>query len=191
MHDARISAPRNAGVSATRRPGVWVLRTRRQMIAGSTIRVNAVAVIKPPMTTMARGFCISAPEPCASAIGTKPSAGPTPVMKTALAFSIRPSTMARSSGRPILMRWRMPPITTSPLSTATLERQMNPTAAETENGIGSTLASLQGNAQRRTVQSPTPRRLRDEFIDAIAGLWYGSVHERCAKRCIVMPSRYS
>ena len=40
---------------------------------GSTSSVSTVAVISPPMTTVASGFCTSAPAPTAIAIGMKPT----------------------------------------------------------------------------------------------------------------------
>ncbi len=39
---------------------------------GNTTKVKAVAERIPPITTVARGRCTSAPGPVASAIGTKP-----------------------------------------------------------------------------------------------------------------------
>ena len=48
---------------------------------GSTSNVNTVEVMSPPMTTVASGFCTSAPAPCAIAIGTKPSEATSAVIK--------------------------------------------------------------------------------------------------------------
>ena len=50
--------------------------------AGKTSNVSSVALIKPPITTVARGFCTSAPVPVASAIGTKPSEATRAVIAT-------------------------------------------------------------------------------------------------------------
>ena len=50
---------------------------------GSTSSVSTVAVINPPMTTVASGFCTSAPAPTAIAIGMKPTMATSAVVSTA------------------------------------------------------------------------------------------------------------
>lgn len=44
-------------------------RDTQAVIAGSTSRVSTVDVIRPPITTIAKGRCTAAPVPVASAIG--------------------------------------------------------------------------------------------------------------------------
>src|SRR5436305_1188805 len=108
--------------------------TTRAM-AGRTSSVRMVAAIRPPITVVAKGFCTSAPVPCASAIGTKPIAGTNPVMTTARILSAMPLRIASAIGAPFSIRSRIAVITTSPFSTATPARQMNPTAADTEKAM--------------------------------------------------------
>ncbi len=102
---------------------------------GSTSSVSNVALISPPMTTVANGLCTSAPVSVASAIGTKPSDATIAVMATGRRRIIAPSNMASRTGRPSSTNCLMKVSITSPLRTATPERAMNPTAAGTENGI--------------------------------------------------------
>ena len=47
-----------------------------------TISVNTVETINPPMITVARGRCTSAPADVAMAIGTKPNDATSPVRNT-------------------------------------------------------------------------------------------------------------
>ena len=44
--------------------------------------MSNVAEIRPPITTVASGFCTSAPDPVAIAIGTKPSEATNAVITT-------------------------------------------------------------------------------------------------------------
>ena len=60
--------------------------------------VNTVALKMPPMTTVANGRWISAPGPCASAIGKKPTAAATAVMSTGRNRPRALSTAAVSPG---------------------------------------------------------------------------------------------
>ncbi len=60
--------------------GNWRSSINR-VTAGKTNKVNIVAVIKPPITTIAGGFCTSAPVPVAIAIGTKPNDGTMAVIR--------------------------------------------------------------------------------------------------------------
>ena len=89
----------------------------------------------PPMTTVARGRCTSAPVPVASAIGTKPSEATSAVIKTGRKRVSDPSVMASSSGLPSARSLLMKEIITMPLSTATPERAMKPTPAEMDSGM--------------------------------------------------------
>ena len=56
--------------------------------------VNKVEVISPPMTTVARGLCTSAPAPVLKAIGIKPKQATRAVIETGLSLDFAPSTMA-------------------------------------------------------------------------------------------------
>ncbi len=68
-------------------------------------------------------------------MGMKPMAGTRPVMITGRTRSMVPSMIARLSSTPSSSRWRTLLMTTRPLSTATPDRQMKPTAADTENAM--------------------------------------------------------
>ena len=87
------------------------------------------------MTTVAIGFCTSAPAPVAMAMGTKPSEATSAVIATGRSRSIAPRSTASSrpspSPRSCLMWFSM----TRPFSTATPESAMKPTAAEIEKGM--------------------------------------------------------
>ena len=48
------------------------------------MRVRSVETIRPPITTVARGLCTSAPADFAIAIGTNPSDATSPVSRTGL-----------------------------------------------------------------------------------------------------------
>ena len=87
------------------------------------------------MTTVASGFCTSAPAPVLKAMGTKPSAATRAVMSTGRRRMTLPWTIASSTGSPASCFSRMKVTITSPLSTATPESAMKPTAAEIENGM--------------------------------------------------------
>ena len=62
---------------------------------GNTISVNAVAVINPPITTVANGRCTSAPDEFDNAIGKKPKAATVAVINTGLNLT-RVPLMTRS-----------------------------------------------------------------------------------------------
>ena len=64
---------------------------------GSTMRVSNVAVSKPPITTVARGFCTSAPAPLLIAIGKKPSEATAAVMMTGRKRTLVPSLIRSST----------------------------------------------------------------------------------------------
>jgi len=84
------------------------------------------------MTTVAIGFCTSAPVPVASAMGTNPSEATRAVMTTGRRRVSAPTRIASILGVPSCINCRMKLSITSPLRTATPDRAMNPTAAETE-----------------------------------------------------------
>jgi hypothetical protein len=108
------------------------------------------------MTTVASGFCTSAPVPVASAIGTKPSDATSAVMRTGRKRSSAPRSMASLSSAPSRRSWLMQLTITSPFSTATPERAMKPTRAVIENGM-----SRSHNARMPPVRpSGTPLKTR-------------------------------
>src|SRR5690625_3974594 len=102
---------------------------------GSTSRVSAVAVSNPPITTVARGFCTSAPAPVAMAIGMKPTMATSAVVRTARRRLAAPAAAASIGKSPALRRSRIACISTKPLSVATPDTAIKPTAADTEKGI--------------------------------------------------------
>jgi hypothetical protein len=87
------------------------------------------------MTTVASGRCTSAPVPVAIAIGMKPSEATSAVMSTGRRRVNAPSRIAASSATPSSRSVRMYEIITNPLSTATPESAMNPTAADIDIGM--------------------------------------------------------
>ena len=98
--------------------------------------VRIVAVSSPPMTTVARGRCTSAPSLVERAIGMKPSDATNAVMMTGRSRSIHPSTIRfRTSVIPSFSKVLNCPISTMPLSTATPNSAMKPTPAEMLNGM--------------------------------------------------------
>jgi hypothetical protein len=68
--------------------------------AGSTKSVSSVALINPPITTVAIGRCTSAPVPVASAIGTNPRDATSAVIATGRSRVSAPSCSASSRARP-------------------------------------------------------------------------------------------
>ena len=64
--------------------------------AGKTTNVSAVDVKRPPMTTVASGRCTSAPIPCASTNGSRPSSVVIIVMTTGRSRRTQPLTIAWS-----------------------------------------------------------------------------------------------
>src|SRR6266851_666036 len=89
----------------------------------------------PPITTVAKGLCTSAPAPVAIAIGIKPSDATSAVISTGLSRVSAPSRTASTRGSPSPRSFSMNVIMTSPLSTATPESAMKPMAALMESGI--------------------------------------------------------
>ena len=59
---------------------------------GNKTNVKRVEVAKPPITTMAKGFWISAPGPVANKSGTNPNAVMPAVIKTGRNLRCEPST---------------------------------------------------------------------------------------------------
>ena len=82
----------------------------------------------PPMTTVASGRCTSAPAPVAIAIGTKPSEATSAVISTGRSRVRRLRRPRRSAAWPSLRSRSMKVMMTRPLSTATPDSAMKPTA---------------------------------------------------------------
>ena len=89
----------------------------------------------PPITTVARGRWTSAPVPVAMAMGMKPSEATRAVIRTGRSRVSAPSRIASSRPTPPSLKLRMYEIITRPLSTATPESAMKPTAAEIDIGM--------------------------------------------------------
>lgn len=96
--------------------------------------VNKVDVINPPITTVARGLCTSAPVSVAIAIGINPRDATSAVIKTGRNRVRAPSLMAIS--KECIFNCSLMVVTiTKPLRTAIPESAIKPTAADIENGI--------------------------------------------------------
>jgi len=73
---------------------------------GSTMSVSRVAVSKPPITTVAKGRCTSAPAPSDIAIGKKPSDATAAVINTGRNRTFVPLRMRSStSATPDFSNW--------------------------------------------------------------------------------------
>ena len=106
---------------------------------GNTTKVNIVAVISPPITTVASGLCTSAPTLVEIAIGRNPSAAAEAVSKTALKRSFDPCIISSSeSSIPSCFNSLKCSINTIPLRTAIPKRAIKPTPAEILNGMSLT-----------------------------------------------------
>ena len=75
------------------------------------------------MTTVASGFCTSAPAPVASAIGTKPSEATSAVITTGRSLASAPALAASARFTPSAINCWIDVTITSPLSTAIPTRQ--------------------------------------------------------------------
>ena len=94
-----------------------------------------VALMTPPMTTVASGRWTSAPMPVLKAIGTKPSAATSVVISTGRRRVRAASSTACSRSMPRCLSRRIVETSSMSSSTATPESAMKPTAAEIENGM--------------------------------------------------------
>ena len=102
---------------------------------GNTTSVKIVALINPPITTVANGRCTSAPALVEIAMGKNPKAAAEAVSKTGLKRSWVPRLMRSSIlVTPSLLSSLKCSINTIPLSTAIPKRAINPTPAEILNG---------------------------------------------------------
>ena len=95
-----------------------------------------MAVINPPITTVAKGFCTSAPAPVDNAIGINPKAATEAVINTGRKRIFVPSnTLWKISFIPFFSSWLNVLINTIPFNTATPNKAIKPTPAEILNGI--------------------------------------------------------
>ena len=102
---------------------------------GSTTSVSKVAEINPPTTTVASGFCTSAPAEPETAIGKNPKAAADAVSKTGLSRSLAPIRINSLMSLNLVSIDLKCSIITMPFSTAIPKSAMNPTPAEILNGI--------------------------------------------------------
>src|SRR5690606_37110995 len=115
--------------------GLW-LRINTRYNRGNTNNVNAVAEINPPITTVAKGFCTSAPALVLNAIGKKPKLATDAVINTGLSLVFAPSIiLGIMSFQPSFSNLLKVAISTIPFKTATPNRAINPTPADILNGI--------------------------------------------------------
>jgi len=87
------------------------------------------------MTTVASGRCTSDPGAVESAIGTKPSAATSPVIKTGRSLRSAATRTAVNGGIPSAKSCRTVDTRTMSASTETPDRAMKPTPADTLNGM--------------------------------------------------------
>ena len=116
--------------------------------------------IIPPMTTVAKGRCTSAPVPVARAIGMKPNEATRAVINTGLKRVIEPFRIAISKSIPSLRNLLIKEIITSPFNTAIPERAIKPTAADID--IGMSLIHKDNNPPVRA--KGIPENTRSEFF---------------------------
>src|SRR5690606_39573331 len=103
---------------------------------GNTNNVNAVAEINPPIITVAKGFCTSAPALVLNAIGKKPKLATDAVIKTGLSLVFAPSIiLGIISFQPSFSNRLKVAINTIPFRTATPNKAINPTPADILNGM--------------------------------------------------------
>ena len=103
---------------------------------GKTINVNTVEVTKPPITTVANGFCTSAPAEVEIAIGKNPNAAAEAVSNTGRKRSRVPISILRFKFViPSAFNSLKCSIKTIPFNTAIPKSAMNPTPAEILKGI--------------------------------------------------------
>src|SRR6056297_256227 len=100
--------------------------------AGRTSSVSNVDVIRPPTTTAASGRCTFEPIPSASNSGTRPRIATEAVIRTGRRRRSAPTRTASSISRPRARSSLMYETITTPLSTATPNTAMKPTAPGTD-----------------------------------------------------------
>jgi hypothetical protein len=95
-----------------------------------------VELMSPPITTVASGFCTSAPALVANAIGRNPKEATAAVISTGRKRICVPfRTTSIKSETPSFRSLLNSAISTIPFNTATPNKAMNPTPAEILNGI--------------------------------------------------------
>ena len=103
---------------------------------GKTNKVKNVATNRPPITTVAKGFCTSAPEPLLKAMGKNPNDATNAVIKTGRNRILVPcKTIAFKSVSPDFRMLLNSAINTKPFRTATPNKAIKPTPALMLNGI--------------------------------------------------------
>jgi hypothetical protein len=91
-----------------------------------TIRVNKVEDTSPPITTIASGFCTSAPVWVVITSGSKPKAVVIAVMRTGLSLDKEPLITASLTERPCFLRYSKLEINISAFVKAIPKRAINP-----------------------------------------------------------------
>ena len=100
------------------------------------MRVKRVEVINPPITTVAKGRCTSAPAEAETAIGKNPSTSVSAVKRIGLILLLVPRRIrSPRSFTPSAFNSFNPLIRTSPFKTATPKSTIKPTPAEILKGI--------------------------------------------------------
>ncbi len=112
------------------------LESKMEYSTGSTTSVKNVADTRPPMTTVAKGRCTSAPALVEIAIGKKPRAAAEAVSNTGRRRSRVPRRIRSViSVKPCCLSSLKCSINTMPFSTAIPNKAMKPTPAEMLKGI--------------------------------------------------------
>ena len=103
---------------------------------GRTYKVRKVAKIKPPITTVAKGLCTSAPSPVLKAIGKNPNEATKAVIKTGLNLVFPPFITISINGVSSLacLSWLNSAMSTIPFRTATPNNAIKPIPAEILKG---------------------------------------------------------
>ena len=114
--------------------GCFFERQTMPYSAGIINRVKAVDVIKPPITTVAKGRWTSAPILVATAIGKNPKLATRAVIKTGRRRSMAPCRTASRVGSPSVSSLWIWLTNTTPFKTAIPKRATQPTTAEILNG---------------------------------------------------------
>ncbi|EIA07107.1 hypothetical protein HJ01_03588 [Flavobacterium frigoris PS1] len=103
---------------------------------GKINNVRNVATINPPITTVANGFCTSAPEPLLSAIGKKPNDATSAVINTGRKRTLVPCrTIDFKLVSPVFFIRLNSAIKTNPFKTAIPNKAIKPTPALILKGI--------------------------------------------------------
>src|SRR3989338_7933445 len=79
--------------------------SNHRKMAGSTRSVSRVDVMRPPMTTVARGRWTPPPSPSPRSMGTTPRRAASAVMRTCRSRVIAPSNTASGMGFPPRLSW--------------------------------------------------------------------------------------